>query len=279
MLESGSIPVLDAVIVAIYLLLSFGFGIYAHRLLHSDTKGEEGYFLAGRKMPGWLTGVSSAVTAMNSDVAPTYCGVAVVVGLSISWFYLSRFGVALMIAAMLTALTVAREWERGTMEQLAATPVHRAEVILGKLVPYLGIGLVDVLAAILIGMFVFDVPFRGNPLLLAIMTTMFLVGSLGLGIFISAVLRSQLLATQVAMIATFLPALLLSGLMFDLNMMPPVLQGISALVPARYFITVMRGIFLKDVGIPVLWGQGLAMVAYAVLGLGLAIRAFRKEIE
>ena len=108
---------------------------------------------------------------------------------------------------------------------------------------------------------------------------MFLVGSLGLGIFISAVLRSQLLATQVAMIATFLPSLLLSGLMFDINMMPPVLRGISALVPARYFITVMRGIFLKDVGVPVLWGQGLAMVLYAVVGLGLAVRAFRKEIE
>ncbi len=187
--------------------------------------------------------------------------------------------IMMIISAMLTALTVAREWERGTMEQLAATPVHRAEVILGKLVPYLGIGIVDVVAAILIGMFVFDVPFRGNPLLLAIMATMFLIGSLGLGIFISATMKSQLLATQLAMIGTFLPSLLLSGLLFDLKMMPAVLQGISALVPARYFITVMRGIFLKDVGIPVLYGQGLAMVLYAVLGLSLAIRAFRKEIE
>lgn len=187
--------------------------------------------------------------------------------------------IMMMISAMLTALTVAREWERGTMEQLAATPVHRAEVILGKLVPYLGIGLVDVTAAILIGMHVFDVPFRGNPLLLGVMATLFLVGSLGLGIFISAVLRSQLLATQMAMLATFLPSLLLSGLLFDINMMPAVLQGISALVPARYFITVMRGIFLKDVGVAVLWGQGLAMVLFAVTGLGLAIRAFRKEIE
>jgi ABC-2 type transport system permease protein len=187
--------------------------------------------------------------------------------------------IMMMIAAMLTALTVAREWERGTMEQLAATPVHRVEVIVGKLLPYLVIGLVDVLAAILIGMFVFDVPFRGNPALLAIMATMFLIGSLGLGIFISAVLRSQLLATQVAMIATFLPALLLSGLLFDLNMMPPMLHAISALIPARYFVTVMRGIFLKDVGISVLWSQGLAMVAYSIVGLGLAVRVFRKEIE
>lgn len=104
MIESGSIPVLDAVIVAVYLALTFGFGIFARNLLHSDTKGEEGYYLAGRKMPGWLTGISTAVTAMNSDVAPTYCGMAVVVGLSISWFYLSRFGIALMIAAMLFAV-------------------------------------------------------------------------------------------------------------------------------------------------------------------------------
>ncbi|HEY3286634.1 MAG TPA: ABC transporter permease [Gemmatimonadaceae bacterium] len=187
--------------------------------------------------------------------------------------------IMMMIAAMLTALTVAREWERGTMEQLAATPVHRVEVIVGKLLPYLVIGLVDVLAAILIGMLVFDVPFRGNPALLAIMATMFLIGSLGLGLFISAVLRSQLLATQVAMVATFLPALLLSGLLFDLNMMPPVLHAISALIPARYFVTVMRGIFLKDVGVSVLWSQGLAMVAYSIVGLGLAVRVFRKEIE
>jgi ABC-2 type transport system permease protein len=111
------------------------------------------------------------------------------------------------------------------------------------------------------------------------MTTMFLVGSLGLGIFISAVLRSQLLATQVAMLATFLPSLLLSGLMFDIAMMPWPLRAISAVVPARYYITVMRGIMLKDVGVPVLWGQGLAMVLYAIVGLGLAIHAFRKEIE
>ena len=186
--------------------------------------------------------------------------------------------VMMIIAAMLTALTVAREWERGTMEQLAATPVHPTEVILGKLLPYLVIGLVDVAATILIGMFLFDVPFRGSVALLSIMTTMFLLGSLGLGIYISTVLRSQLLATQVAMLVTFLPSVLLSGLMFDINAMPLPLRIISLAVPARFFITVMRGVFLKAVGIPVLWGQGLAMVAYAIIGLTLAIRAFRKEI-
>ncbi len=186
--------------------------------------------------------------------------------------------IMMIIAAMLTALTVAREWERGTMEQLAATPVHRIEVIIGKLLPYLGIGLFDVTAAVLIGMYVFDVPFRGSPLLLFAMAILFLLGSLGLGIWISAAVKSQLLATQTAMLVTFLPSLILSGLLFDIASMPIALRAISTVVPARYFIVVLRGIFLKGVGLDVLWTQGLAMVLFAALGLGLAVHAFRKEI-
>ncbi len=186
--------------------------------------------------------------------------------------------IMMIISAMLTALTVAREWERGTMEQLAATPVHRAEVILGKLIPYLGIGLIDITAAILIGMIVFGVPLRGNPFLLFVMSTLFVLGTLGLGIFISAALKSQLLATQVAMLATYLPSLILSGLMFDIAGMPLGLRMISQVVPARYFIVVLRGIFLKGVGLDVLWVQGVAMVIFATAGLTLAVRAFHKEI-
>jgi ABC-2 type transport system permease protein len=186
--------------------------------------------------------------------------------------------IMMIIAAMLTALTIAREWERGTMEQLVATPVRRVEVILGKLLPYLGIGLVDVVAAVLIGMFVFQVPLRGSPLLAFVMATLFLIGSLGLGIFISASSTSQLLATQISLLATFLPSLLLSGLIFDLASMPLALRAISYVVPARYFIVVLRGIFLKGVGIEVLWEQGAFMVAYAIVGLGLAVRSFRKEL-
>jgi ABC-2 type transport system permease protein len=186
--------------------------------------------------------------------------------------------IMMIIAAMLTALTIAREWERGTMEQLVATPVSRVEVILGKLLPYLGIGLVDVVAAVVIGMLVFQVPLRGSPLLAFAMATLFLIGSLGLGIFISASSTSQLLATQTSLLATYLPSLLLSGLIFDLASMPLVLRIISYVVPARYFIVVLRGIFLKGVGIDVLWVQGAFMVAYAVVGLGLAVRSFRKEL-
>jgi len=184
-----------------------------------------------------------------------------------------------MIAAMLTALTIAREWERGTMEQLAATPVTRVEVVLGKLLPYLLIGVFDVAATVGAGMLIFGTPLNGSVILLALLTVFFLVGALGLGIIISAIVKSQVLATQVAMVVTYLPALLLSGFMFDIASMPPVLRAITYLVPARYFITVTRGIFLKGVGISVLWPQALLMFAFAVVGVALATRAFRKELD
>jgi len=186
--------------------------------------------------------------------------------------------IMMIISAMLTALTVAREWERGTMEQLAATPVRRIEVILGKLLPYLAVGLIDVTGVVALGILVFHVPFRGNPLILFGMAVLFLLGSLGLGIFISAAVKSQLLATQMAMLATYLPSVLLSGLIFDLGSMPFALRAISTVVPARYFVVVLRGVFLKGVGLDVLWLQGLAMVLYAVVGLTLATRAFHKEL-
>lgn len=183
-----------------------------------------------------------------------------------------------IIAAMLTALTIAREWERGTMEQLAATPVGRLEVILGKLLPYLLIGAFDVAVTVVAGLVLFDLPFRGSVLLLAAFTLLFLTGALGLGIFISAALKSQVLATQAVLVATYLPAVLLSGFLFDIQSMPAFLQGLTHLIPARYYITVTRGIFLKGVGIEALWPQALFMFTFALAGLGLATRAFRKEI-
>jgi len=183
-----------------------------------------------------------------------------------------------IIAAMLTALTIAREWERGTMEQLAATPVGRAEVVLGKLAPYLLIGLFDVALVAVVGVTVLGVPFRGSLLALFGLTTLFLLGALGLGIFISATIKSQVLATQVAMVATYLPALLLSGFMFAIANMPPGLRAFTWLVPARYFVSVTRSLFLKGTGPAELWPQALAMLVFASAGIGLAIRAFRKEI-
>jgi len=183
-----------------------------------------------------------------------------------------------ILAAMLTALTIAREWERGTMEQLAATPVHRLEVVIGKLLPYVAIGIFDVALTIVLGSVVFGVPVRGNLLLLGGLTLLFLLGALGLGIFISAAVKSQVLATQAALISTFLPALLLSGFVFSIPSMPIVLRGISYIVPARYYVAVTRGILLKGVGVDVLWTEGLAMIVFAAVGLTLAFGVFRKEI-
>ena len=186
--------------------------------------------------------------------------------------------IMMIIAAMLTSLTIAREWERGTMEQLASTPVHRVEVVLGKLLPYLVIGLVDVAVTSTLGVVLFGVPFRGSVAQLAVLSVLFLTGSLGLGTFISAATKSQLLATQLAMVVTFLPAFLLSGFMYAIEVMPRPLQAVTLLVPARYFVVVTRGIFLKGVGAEVLHVQALLMLGFAALGLALATRAFRKEL-
>jgi ABC-2 type transport system permease protein len=129
-----------------------------------------------------------------------------------------------------------------------------------------------------LGIFLFDVPFRGQPLLLMVLSLWFLTGALGLGVFISAAAKSQLLATQMAMLATFLPAYILSGFMFSIDVMPKVLQAITFVVPARYFLVVTRGIFLKGVGVEVLFVQGLLMMAFAAVGLTLAMRVFKKEL-
>jgi len=183
-----------------------------------------------------------------------------------------------IISAMLTSLTVSREWERGTMEQLAATPVSRAEVILGKLVPYLAIGLIDVAIAVIVGVFVFGVPFRGNLLTFALGTTVFLVGVLGLGTLLSTKLKSQLLASQAAIFATYLPALLFSGFMYTLSNMPEILQWISRVIPARYYVSFTRGVFLKGNGLDILWPAIFGLGVYAVITVALSIKNFKKEL-
>jgi ABC-2 type transport system permease protein len=186
--------------------------------------------------------------------------------------------IMMTIAAMLTALTIAREWERGTMEQLASTPATRLEILLGKLIPYVLIGVVDVAMIVAAGLLIFGVPFRGPPLVFLAQTVLFLVGALTLGMVISAAAKSQFLATQIALIATLLPAMLLSGFLFEIAAMPPVLQGVTYAVPARYYVVVARGIMLKGVGPDVLWVQSAFMVLFAVAGIALSLRVFRKEV-
>lgn len=186
--------------------------------------------------------------------------------------------IMMIIAALLTSLVIAREWETGTMEQLISTPLTRAELVVGKFIPYFCIGLFDVMISILTGYHLFHVPLRGSILQLAVVNAVFLVGTLMLGLLISAAAKSQLVANQVAMMVTFLPAFLLSGFTFDIGSMPLPLRIITHAVPARYLITLLRGIFLKGIGPAELRTEGLFLVGFAVLMTALAIRAFRKRI-
>lgn len=186
--------------------------------------------------------------------------------------------IMMIIAAMLTALTIAREWERGTMEQLVSTPVRPAELILGKLIPYFVVGMADVVIAVAMAVFVFDVPLRGSVPLLFAMAALFIVGTLAQGIFISTVARGQLLASQLAMVSTFLPAFLLSGFMFAISNMPAPVQVITYIVPARYFVALVKGIYLRGVGLEVMWRDAVFLLVFAIVVTGLAIARFRKRI-
>lgn len=186
--------------------------------------------------------------------------------------------IMMVIAALLTSLTVAREWEGGTMEQLFSTPVTGRELILGKLTPYFAIGLFDVLLAVLMGQFLFDVPLRGSVVLLFAMASIFLAGALAMGMFISIMAKNQLLASQVAIVATFLPAFLLSGLMFPIANMPKLIQGITYAVPARYFVALLKGIYLKGVGLKVLALEGALLALYAAVMAVVANLRFKKKL-
>jgi len=186
--------------------------------------------------------------------------------------------IMMVIAALLTSLTVAREWEQGTMEQLISTPIKSQELILGKLLPYFGIGLFDVLLAVLMGEFLFKVPLRGQVFLIFAQAAIFLIGTLSLGMLISIVAKNQLLASQVAMVATFLPAFLLSGFAYPIRSMPIVLQWITYIIPAKYFVTLLKGIYLKGVGPRVLAVEGIFLVFFAIIMFSLANKKFKKKL-
>jgi ABC-2 type transport system permease protein len=184
-----------------------------------------------------------------------------------------------VIAAMLTSVTVAREWEMGTMEQLISTPLRVPELVIGKVIPYFAVGLADVALAVVMGHFVFEVPIRGNAALLFAIASVFLGGVLFFGMMLSIVLKSQVLANQLALFATYLPTLLLSGFVFSIHNMPPPIQVITYIVPARYFIAAMRGIFLKGIGLEILWLNVLLLLLYTALMVMLAHRKMRFKLE
>lgn len=184
-----------------------------------------------------------------------------------------------VIAALLTSLTVAREWERGTMEQLIATPVKTPELILGKLIPYFAIGAIDMGMSILLAIHLFKVPMTGGFLLLAAVSSVFLFGGLSLGILISIAAKSQLVASQISMVATFLPAFLLSGFMYAISNMPPPLQVITHIIPARYAVAILKGIFLKGSTFKLIVWEFLLLTVFGVAVFALANLKFKKRIN
>jgi ABC-type multidrug transport system, permease component len=196
------------------------------------------------------------------------------------WFIIPGLIAVIMtvITALLTSLTVAREWEQGTMEQLIATPVQPVELFLGKMTPYFAIGMLDVLLSVAMGVWVFGVPLRGSMAFLLGVSALFLVGGLSLGILISTVAKSQLVASQVAMVATFLPAFLLSGFLYSVDHMPRPLQIVTHVVQARYYVAALKDIFLKASPPAHLVNELAFLAAFAVIVFAVALRKFRKRI-
>ncbi|MEW6087023.1 MAG: ABC transporter permease [bacterium] len=185
-----------------------------------------------------------------------------------------------VIIALLTSLTIAKEWERGTMEQLISTPVKTSELIIGKLIPYYTIGFTDFIFSVFLGIFLFHIPMKGSVSLLLLLSGIFLFGGISQGIVISVIAGpSQQVATQIAMLSTFLPAYLLSGFVFSIPNMPWLLQLISRAVPARYFVTILKGIFLKGNTLKILGFEAFLLTVFAAGIFAFANKKFKKKMQ
>ena len=184
-----------------------------------------------------------------------------------------------VIGAFLTSLTIAREWERGTMEQLISTPVSAMEIMLGKLAPYFVLGMFDTIITALIAIYWFQVPFRGSWITLMAASALFMVVVLSLGFFISVLAKNQFAASQIALLITFLPAFLLSGFLFSIEQMPIALQWITRILPARFYVSVLKKIFLKGTPASMLLPDLVPLAVFAFVLALLATRSFHKRLE
>ncbi|HVY46205.1 MAG TPA: ABC transporter permease [Minicystis sp.] len=179
---------------------------------------------------------------------------------------------------MLTGLTVAREWERGSMEQLFATPIRRIEIVVGKLCPYAALGMLQTLLIVTVGSWLFDVPIRGSVALLFAASALFLLGMLGVGLTVSVVTKSQLVSVQVALLLTMLPTTLLSGFMFPIANMPLPLRALASVLPGRYYVAALRGVFLKGNGLAVLAPELLALASFSAAVLTVGVARFERRV-
>jgi ABC-2 type transport system permease protein len=183
-----------------------------------------------------------------------------------------------MVASLLTSLTIAREWERGSMEQLFATPVSRSQIIVGKLIPYTGLGFVQTLLVITLGSYMFGVPIRGSLVTLFGCSMLFLLAMLGTGLIASVIAKSQLVAVQFSLMISYMPVAMISGFMFPIANMPKWLQAISMVVPGRYYLTTLRGILLKGNGVDVIARDIIALAGFASASLAIAVWRFRRRL-
>ena len=186
--------------------------------------------------------------------------------------------IMMVMAALLTSLTVVRERETGTMEQLISTPIKPSELIVGKLVPYFVLGYVDLIMVYLMGQYIFQVPFRGSLLILFLVASVFLMSAMSLGFLISVIARNQLFATQLALLGTFLPTFLLSGFVFPIGNMPYLLQMITYVIPARHFITVLRALYLKAAGPEAIAVPAMMLVILTFFITLVAVRKLGKQL-
>ncbi|TAE50130.1 MAG: ABC transporter permease [Bacteroidetes bacterium] len=186
--------------------------------------------------------------------------------------------ILMLVSALMTSVSIAREKEMGTMEVLLASPMRPIQIILGKVAPYVLLGLLIALGVLLIGYFVFDVPVKGNLLLLAAEGLLFVITVLSLGVLISIVSPNQQVALMVSMMVLMMPTILLSGFMFPIENMPPFLQYISLIIPARWFIVIIKNIMLKGSGIEQIWQETLILFGFTVFYIVLAIRRFKVRL-
>jgi len=184
-----------------------------------------------------------------------------------------------LIGALLTALVVSREWERGTMESLMSTPVSMSEILLGKVIPYFVLGTGGMLLSVAMAVWQFGVPLRGSFVLLFAVASLFLLVALGMGLLISTVAKNQFVASQIALVVTFLPAFLLSGFIFEIASMPKVVQAITHIIPARYFVSLLHTLFMAGNVWAVILPNALALGAMALFFLLLVRRISRKRLD
>jgi ABC-2 type transport system permease protein len=184
-----------------------------------------------------------------------------------------------IIGAFLTAMVVAREWERGTLEALFVTPMRAGEFLISKLLPYFGLGMIGFVLCLLAGQFLFQVPLRGSLFLLCLASMIYLLVALGIGLLISTLVKSQFLASQLAMLLTFLPAMMLSGFLYDLRSMPVFIRGITYVLPARYAVSLMQTLYLAGNVGSVVWLNLGILAAMAAALLVLTRLATRKQLS